>query len=64
MYGTTIAPLDKKDTARTRITKMLCKVSDPEEKRRIIGDVFIKVRFQFRRNRYCSVAYLNFSYFR
>lgn len=43
MYGTTVAPLDKKDTVRTRITKMLCKVSDPEEKRRIIGDVFIKV---------------------
>ena len=43
MYGTTIAPLDKKDPVRTRITKMLCKVSDPEEKRRIIGDVFMEV---------------------
>lgn len=43
MYGTTVAPLDKKDTTRTRITKMLCKVSDPEEKRRIIGDVFMDV---------------------
>lgn len=43
MYGTTIAPLDKKDPVRTRITKMLCKVCDPEEKRRIIGDVFMEV---------------------
>jgi GMP synthase PP-ATPase subunit len=43
MYGTTVAPLDKKDPVRTRITKMLCKVCDPEEKRRIIGDVFMEV---------------------
>jgi GMP synthase (glutamine-hydrolysing) len=47
MYGTTIAPLDKKDSVRTRITKMLCKVSDPEEKRRIIGDVFMDVANEF-----------------
>ncbi|XKL68636.1 hypothetical protein PGB90_006405 [Kerria lacca] len=47
MYGTTVAPLDKKDTTRTRITKMLCKVSDPEEKRRIIGDVFMDVANEF-----------------
>lgn len=46
MYGTTVAPLDKKDPVRTRITKMLCKVSDPEEKRRIIGDVFMEVSRQ------------------
>lgn len=46
MYGTTVAPLDKKDPVRTRITKMLCKVSDPEEKRRIIGDVFMEVSKQ------------------
>lgn len=43
MYGTTVVPLDKKGNGRTRLTKMLCKVADPEEKRRIIGDVFIKV---------------------
>lgn len=47
MYGTTVAPLDKKDPVRTRITKMLCKVSDPEEKRRIIGDVFMEVANEF-----------------
>lgn len=42
--GTTIVPIDKHDNnTRTKITKMLWMTSDPEEKRRIIGDVFVKV---------------------
>lgn len=28
---------------RTRLTKMLCATTDPEEKRKIIGDVFVRV---------------------
>lgn len=30
-------------TPRTRLTKMLCQTINPEEKRKIIGDVFVKV---------------------
>ncbi|KAF2903167.1 hypothetical protein ILUMI_03025 [Ignelater luminosus] len=42
--GTTIVPLDKHEpNSRTRVTKMLCMTSDPEEKRKIIGDVFVKI---------------------
>lgn len=41
--GTTIIPIDKhENNSRTKITKMLCMTSDPEEKRKIIGDVFVK----------------------
>ncbi|KAK5641448.1 hypothetical protein RI129_009995 [Pyrocoelia pectoralis] len=44
MEGTTVVPLDKSETnLRTRITKMLCQTIDPEEKRKIIGDVFVKI---------------------
>lgn len=44
LEGTTIVPLDKNEpNLRTRITKMLCMISDPEEKRKIIGDVFVKI---------------------
>ncbi|XP_049773942.1 GMP synthase [glutamine-hydrolyzing] isoform X1 [Schistocerca cancellata] len=44
LHGTTTIPMDKKDpTSRTRITKMLCMTSNPEEKRKIIGDIFVKV---------------------
>lgn len=28
---------------RTRLTKMLCETTNPEEKRKIIGDVFVRV---------------------
>ncbi|KAG5877636.1 hypothetical protein JTB14_030034 [Gonioctena quinquepunctata] len=42
--GTTIVPLDKKEgSSRTVITKMLCMTSNPEEKRKIIGDIFVKI---------------------
>lgn len=42
--GTTIIPVDKHEpNPRTKITKMLCMISDPEEKRKIIGDVFVKI---------------------
>ncbi|XP_015121351.1 GMP synthase [glutamine-hydrolyzing] [Diachasma alloeum] len=34
--GTSISP-------RTRLTKMLCQTTNPEEKRKIIGDVFVRV---------------------
>ncbi|XP_011305061.1 GMP synthase [glutamine-hydrolyzing] [Fopius arisanus] len=34
--GTPISP-------RTRLTKMLCQTTNPEEKRKIIGDVFVRV---------------------
>ncbi|XP_073989483.1 GMP synthase burgundy [Rhodnius prolixus] len=44
MYGTTTLPADKNDpTSRTTVTKMLCMTSNPEEKRKIIGDIFIEV---------------------
>lgn len=36
MCGTASSP-------RTRLTKMLCETTNPEEKRKIIGDVFIRV---------------------
>ena len=57
MQGTTSVPLDivppsnvnSKGIAglggspRTRLTKMLCATTNPEEKRKIIGDVFVRV---------------------
>lgn len=43
-HGTTTVPVDAKDPGRTRLTKMLHLVSHPEEKRKIIGDIFVKVR--------------------
>ncbi|XP_021918589.1 GMP synthase [glutamine-hydrolyzing] isoform X1 [Zootermopsis nevadensis] len=44
LLGTTTIPMDKRDpNSRTRITKILCMTSNPEEKRKIIGDVFVKV---------------------
>ncbi|XP_057325175.1 GMP synthase [glutamine-hydrolyzing] [Microplitis mediator] len=58
MEGTTSVPLDHVSPAniinnkgigvtaigpRTRITKMLCQTTNPEEKRKIIGDVFVRV---------------------
>nr|CAH7727088.1 unnamed protein product [Callosobruchus chinensis] len=43
--GQTVVPIDKQQegNSRTRITKMLCMTSDPEEKRKIIGDVFVRI---------------------
>jgi GMP synthase PP-ATPase subunit len=44
LHGTTTIPMDKRDpNSRTRVTKMLCMTTNPEEKRKIIGDVFVKV---------------------
>ncbi|KAK0082788.1 hypothetical protein PV325_009827 [Microctonus aethiopoides] len=58
MEGTTSVPLDNIVPSnvinnkgigitsvgpRTRITKMLCQTTNPEEKRKIIGDVFVRV---------------------
>lgn len=33
----------KKTGTKLRLTKMLCQTMNPEEKRKIIGDVFVKV---------------------
>lgn len=42
--GTTVVPVDKYEpNSRTRITKMLSQTLEPEEKRKIIGDVFVKI---------------------
>lgn len=42
--GTTVVPIDWQEPAgRSRVTKMLSQTSDPEDKRRIIGDVFAKI---------------------
>lgn len=58
MQGTTTMPLDNIPLSnvannkgigitavgpRTRITKLLCQTTNPEEKRKIIGDVFVRV---------------------
>lgn len=40
---TTIAADSKKAGTKGRLTKMLCQTMSPEEKRKIIGDVFVKV---------------------
>ncbi|VVC24972.1 Hypothetical protein CINCED_3A007468 [Cinara cedri] len=45
-YGTTIFP-DLHVSNRTRISPPLCQTSNPEEKRRIIGDVFVKIADKF-----------------
>ncbi|KAH7960956.1 hypothetical protein HPB49_025291 [Dermacentor silvarum] len=41
--GTTTVPIDPKDPQRKRTTKMLCLTAHPEEKRKIIGDTFMRV---------------------
>ncbi|XP_076274979.1 GMP synthase burgundy isoform X2 [Rhynchophorus ferrugineus] len=41
--GSTVVPIDKEGNARTRVTKMLCQTTNPEEKRKIIGDIFVKI---------------------
>ncbi|XP_025419217.1 GMP synthase [glutamine-hydrolyzing] isoform X2 [Sipha flava] len=45
-YGTTILP-DLHVSNRTRISSPLCQTSIPEEKRKIIGDVFVKTADKF-----------------
>ena len=35
--------LEKKPSRRTRVTKMLCMTINPEEKRKIQGDIFVRV---------------------
>ncbi|XP_050425239.1 GMP synthase [glutamine-hydrolyzing] isoform X2 [Adelges cooleyi] len=45
-YGTTILP-DLHVANRTRVSAPLCQVSNPEEKRKIIGDVFVKTADKF-----------------
>lgn len=46
--GTTVVPVDKHEpNSRTRITKLLSQTQDPEEKRKIIGDVFVKISDEF-----------------
>lgn len=42
--GSTNVPIDRNDPlGRKHDTKLLCQTSNPEEKRRIIGDTFMKV---------------------
>lgn len=50
LHGTTSVPLDiREPNSRTRVTKMIYMTSSPEEKRKIIGDVFVDVGGYFRR---------------
>lgn len=43
--GTTTLPISEEDrTPRKRISKTLNMTTNPEEKRKIIGDTFVKVR--------------------
>lgn len=51
LYGSTNIPMDHREpnvrSPAFRVTKILCQTSAPEEKRKIIGDVFTKAsRFQ------------------
>ncbi|XP_074597987.1 GMP synthase burgundy [Brevipalpus obovatus] len=41
--ATTTVPIDKKDPTRKRTTELLCQTVNPEEKRQIIGDTFMKI---------------------
>lgn len=41
--GTTSVPIDKNDPVRKRKTNLLNTTTNPEEKRKIIGDTFMKV---------------------
>ncbi|XP_075238570.1 GMP synthase burgundy isoform X2 [Lycorma delicatula] len=44
IHGATSVPVDPKEpNARTRMTRMLCMTSNPEEKRKIIGDLFVSM---------------------
>jgi len=45
-YGSTFIPADKRDpNGRAHYTKMLNTTVAPEEKRKIIGDMFVRVSF-------------------
>jgi len=44
--ATTSIPFDKTDRNRTTTTKLLCKTVNPEEKRKIIGDTFMRLADQ------------------
>lgn len=44
--ATTSIPFDKNDRNRTTTTKLLCKTVNPEEKRKIIGDTFMRLANQ------------------
>jgi GMP synthase (glutamine-hydrolysing) len=39
-------PIDRKEPTKTRTTKSLCQTTQPEEKRKIIGDTFIRLANQ------------------
>ena len=43
MNATTTVQVDPKEPSKKRATKMLCQVTAPEEKRKIIGDTFINI---------------------
>lgn len=43
LHSTTNLPLDKSVPSRFRVSKELCMTSEPEEKRKIIGDVFVSI---------------------
>ncbi|CAG9767416.1 unnamed protein product [Ceutorhynchus assimilis] len=43
LEGNTVVPIDKEGNTRTRVTKILCNTNNPEEKRKIIGDIFVKI---------------------
>lgn len=46
--GTTTLPISEEDrTPRKRISKTLNMTTNPEEKRKIIGDTFVKVSTRF-----------------
>lgn len=46
--GTTTLPISDEDrTPRKRISKTLNMTTSPEEKRKIIGDTFVKVPFEY-----------------
>ncbi|XP_071052290.1 GMP synthase [glutamine-hydrolyzing] [Onthophagus taurus] len=46
--GSTVVPIDKTEVnPRTRFTKILSQTADPEEKRKIIGDVFVRISDEF-----------------
>ena len=46
--GTTVVPIDKGEAnTRTKVTKLLSQTVDPEEKRKIIGDVFVRLSDEF-----------------
>lgn len=48
--GTTTLPISEEDrTPRKRISKTLNMTTNPEEKRKIIGDTFVKVSTRFNR---------------